>query len=102
MQDWFTIDKIDDTTYTISEYRHWEETHCYLPLTICLRRHFWPIKTTTKANNKILSRSPLRFELAPRCQKARKKPAGLGELRIIYRPFVKLNTVLSTNEKKIY
>lgn len=28
--DWFTIDKIDDTTYIISEYRHWEETHCYL------------------------------------------------------------------------
>ncbi len=30
MKDWFTIDKIDDTTYIISEYRHWEETHCYL------------------------------------------------------------------------
>jgi len=30
MSDWFTIDKIDDTTYIISEYRHWEETHCYL------------------------------------------------------------------------
>lgn len=30
MNDWFTIDKIDDTTYIISEYRHWEETHCYL------------------------------------------------------------------------
>ncbi len=29
-QDWFTIDKIDDDTYAISEYRHWEETHCYL------------------------------------------------------------------------
>ncbi len=28
--EWFTIDKIDDTTYIISEYRHWEETHCYL------------------------------------------------------------------------
>ena len=30
MKDWFTIDKIDKDTYIISEYRHWEETHCYL------------------------------------------------------------------------
>lgn len=30
MNDWFTIDKIDEQTYSISEYRHWEETHCYL------------------------------------------------------------------------
>lgn len=30
MSDWFTLDKIDDDTYMISEYRHWEETHCYL------------------------------------------------------------------------
>lgn len=30
MNNWFTIDKIDDKTYIISEYRHWEETHCYL------------------------------------------------------------------------
>lgn len=30
MKDWFTIDIIDDTTYCISEYRHPEETHCYL------------------------------------------------------------------------
>ncbi len=30
MKDWFTIDKIDDTTYIISEYRHPEEMHCYL------------------------------------------------------------------------
>lgn len=30
MKDWFTIDKIDEHTYIISEYRHWEETHCYL------------------------------------------------------------------------
>ena len=30
MNDWFTIDKIDEETYIISEYRHWEETHCYL------------------------------------------------------------------------
>lgn len=30
MDSWFTIDKIDENTYIISEYRHWEETHCYL------------------------------------------------------------------------
>ena len=30
MNNWFTIDKIDKATYIISEYRHWEETHCYL------------------------------------------------------------------------
>jgi glyoxylase-like metal-dependent hydrolase (beta-lactamase superfamily II) len=30
MNDWFTMDQIDKETYIISEYRHWEETHCYL------------------------------------------------------------------------
>jgi len=30
MNDWFEIDKIDEKTFIISEYRHWEETHCYL------------------------------------------------------------------------
>lgn len=30
MNSWFTIDQIDKNTYIISEYRHWEETHCYL------------------------------------------------------------------------
>lgn len=30
MDCWFTTDKIDENTYIISEYRHWEETHCYL------------------------------------------------------------------------
>ncbi len=30
MTNWFTIEKIDSDTYAISEYRHWEETHCYL------------------------------------------------------------------------
>jgi len=30
MDNWFTIDQIDKETYIISEYRHWEETHCYL------------------------------------------------------------------------
>lgn len=30
MDNWFTIEKIDETTYAISEYRHWEENHAYL------------------------------------------------------------------------
>ena len=30
MKDWFTIERVDEETYIISEYRHWEETHCYL------------------------------------------------------------------------
>lgn len=30
MRNWFTIDEIDSDTFIISEYRHWEETHCYL------------------------------------------------------------------------
>ena len=30
MRPWFTVDKIDPQTHIISEYRHWEETHCYL------------------------------------------------------------------------
>lgn len=30
MNDWFTIDRIDEDTYIISEYRHWEEPHYYL------------------------------------------------------------------------
>ncbi|MDG5816617.1 MBL fold metallo-hydrolase [Chitinispirillales bacterium ANBcel5] len=30
MSDWFTVDQIDENTFIISEYRHWEETHCYL------------------------------------------------------------------------
>ncbi|WP_369297697.1 MBL fold metallo-hydrolase [uncultured Neglectibacter sp.] len=32
MNDWFTIEPLDKDTYAISEYRHWEETHCYLLL----------------------------------------------------------------------
>ena len=32
MNNWFTIDQIDETTYIISEYRHWEETHCYFTI----------------------------------------------------------------------
>ena len=27
---WFTINQVDDSTWILSEYRHWEETHCYL------------------------------------------------------------------------
>ena len=30
MSDWFTKDQIDEDTFILSEYRHWEETHCYL------------------------------------------------------------------------
>lgn len=30
MKKWFTSEKIDNHTYVISEYRHPEETHCYL------------------------------------------------------------------------
>lgn len=30
MDNWFTVEKIDDDTFAISEYKHWEETHCYL------------------------------------------------------------------------
>lgn len=30
MDEWFKIDEIDKDTCIISEYKHWEETHCYL------------------------------------------------------------------------
>lgn len=30
MENWFTIEMIDSDTFAISEYKHWEETHCYL------------------------------------------------------------------------
>ncbi len=32
MAGWFTVERLDDDTYAISEYRHWEHTHCYLLL----------------------------------------------------------------------
>ena len=32
MNEWFTIEKIDDDTFALSEYKHWEETHSYLLL----------------------------------------------------------------------
>ena len=30
MNDWFTVEKIAENTFVISEYKHWEEAHCYL------------------------------------------------------------------------
>lgn len=30
INDWFTVEEIDHDTFAISEYKHWEETHCYL------------------------------------------------------------------------
>ncbi len=30
MNEWFTVDEIDGDTFVISEYKHPEETHCYL------------------------------------------------------------------------
>ena len=30
MANWFEVEKIDSDTYAISEYKHWEENHCYL------------------------------------------------------------------------
>lgn len=32
LRDWFTVEQIDEDTYVISEYKHREETHCYLLL----------------------------------------------------------------------
>lgn len=29
-KNWFTIDQVDQDTCILSEYRHWEESHCYL------------------------------------------------------------------------
>ena len=29
---WFTVEQLEPDTFAISEYRHWEETHCYLLL----------------------------------------------------------------------
>lgn len=30
MDSWFTVEEIDNDTFAISEYKHWEETHSYL------------------------------------------------------------------------
>lgn len=32
MANWFTIDQADADTFILSEYRHWEQAHCYLLL----------------------------------------------------------------------
>lgn len=32
MNAWFTVESIDDTTFVISEYQHWEQPHAYLVL----------------------------------------------------------------------
>ena len=32
MNNWFTIERINQNTYALSEYRHWEENHSYLLL----------------------------------------------------------------------
>lgn len=32
MSGWFTAERLDDDTYAVSEYHHWEHTHCYLLL----------------------------------------------------------------------
>jgi len=29
-ESWFTVERIDENTSVISEYKHWEETHCYV------------------------------------------------------------------------
>lgn len=30
MNNWFTVEQIDRDTFAVGEYKHWEETHCYL------------------------------------------------------------------------
>lgn len=30
MSDWFAVEEIGEKSWAISEYQHWEETHCYL------------------------------------------------------------------------
>lgn len=32
IHNWFTVEQIDNKTYVISEYKHYEQTHCYLIL----------------------------------------------------------------------
>ena len=32
MASWFTVERLDEDTWVVSEYRHWEETHSYLLL----------------------------------------------------------------------
>ena len=48
MSDWFTVEKIDAQTFAISEYKHWEETHCYL---LCGRERVLLIDTGLGVSN---------------------------------------------------
>ena len=32
LDEWFTVEQVSSDTFVISEYRHREETHCYLLL----------------------------------------------------------------------
>lgn len=48
MGGWFTVESIDKDTYAISEYKHWEETHCYL---LCGRRRAVLIDTGLGVDN---------------------------------------------------
>ena len=45
---WFTVEIIDPQTYAISEYKHWEETHCYL---LCGRERALLIDTGLGVSN---------------------------------------------------
>ena len=48
MNDWFTVEEIDTETFAISEYQHWEETHCYL---ICGQEKAFLIDTGSGISN---------------------------------------------------
>lgn len=48
MENWFTVEKIDNDTFAISEYKHWEETHCYL---LCGRKSAILIDTCLGVSN---------------------------------------------------
>ena len=65
---WFTVEQLEPDTFAISEYRHWEETHCYLLLgkesaifidTACPSRSSPPMPISiTSAGTGILTTSP--------------------------------------------
>jgi len=48
MESWFTVEEIDCETFAISEYKHWEETHCYL---LCGRKSAILIDTGLGVSN---------------------------------------------------
>ena len=48
MENWFTVEKLDRDTFAISEYQHWEETHCYL---LCGRKKALLIDTGLGVSN---------------------------------------------------